>query len=73
MNWQVKIERKAQKALKKIPDPYKSNIIKAIDRLTIDPRADGSTKLKGNSELGVSVRALIGLFIRSKKNSSWFW
>lgn len=40
MSWQVNIERKAQKSLKKIPDPYKSNVIEAIDSLSINPRAD---------------------------------
>jgi mRNA interferase RelE/StbE len=51
MDWQVQIERKAQKALKKIPDPYKSNIIEAIDSLTNEPRPHNCTKLKGASNL----------------------
>lgn len=51
MSWNVEIERKAQKALKKIPDPYKSNIIEAIEGLTNDARPPGCTKLKGASDL----------------------
>lgn len=51
MSWQVQIERKAQKVLKKIPDPYKSNIIEAIDELTKNARPSGCAKLKGASGL----------------------
>ena len=51
MSWNVEIERKAQKALKKIPDPYKSNIIEAIEELTNEARPPGCTKLKGASDL----------------------
>lgn len=51
MDWQLQIERKAQKALKKIPDPYKSNIIETIDDLTSEPRPHNCTKLKGASDL----------------------
>ncbi|MEX2633353.1 MAG: type II toxin-antitoxin system RelE/ParE family toxin [Balneolales bacterium] len=51
MSWQVEIERKAQKTLKKIPDPYKTNIIQAIDHLAHESRPDGCTKLKGSSNL----------------------
>ncbi|TVQ03061.1 MAG: type II toxin-antitoxin system RelE/ParE family toxin [Balneolaceae bacterium] len=51
MSWKVEIERNAQKALKKIPNPYKSNLIKTIDSLTEDPRREGCRKLKGQSEL----------------------
>lgn len=50
MSWNVEIECKAQKALKKIPDPYKSNIIEAIEELTNEARPHGCTKLKGTSE-----------------------
>jgi mRNA interferase RelE/StbE len=49
MVWKVEIERKAQKSLKKIPDPYKTNLIEQIDHLTSDPRPKGCTKLKGSS------------------------
>lgn len=51
MNWKAEIERKAQKALKKIPGPYKTNIIETIDELASDPRPHGCTKLKGVTEL----------------------
>jgi len=51
MSWKVEIERNAQKALKKIPIPYKSNIIEAIDSLAEDPRPEGCSKLKGHTGL----------------------
>lgn len=51
MSWKIEIERKAQKALKKNPNPYKSNLIEAIDNLAEDPRPEGCTKLKGQSDL----------------------
>ncbi len=31
MSWEIEIERKALKSLKKIPDPFKTNLIEAID------------------------------------------
>lgn len=51
MSWNLQIERKAQKALKKIPNPYKANLIETIDRLSANPRPDGCKKLKGNENL----------------------
>ncbi len=51
MGWKIVIERKAQKALAKIPNPYKTNIIKAIDSLTSNPFDVGSAKLKGSEDL----------------------
>lgn len=51
MSWKIEIERKALKSLKKIPDPYKTNIIEAIDKLENNPRPDGCTKLKGIDNL----------------------
>ncbi len=33
MNWQIEIERKAQKALEKVSEPYKSKIIEKIESL----------------------------------------
>jgi len=35
MGWHIKIERKAQKALKKVPDPSKTNIIEEIDMILL--------------------------------------
>ncbi|SMO43350.1 type II toxin-antitoxin system RelE family toxin [Gracilimonas mengyeensis] len=51
MRWEIQIERKAQKALKKISEPYKSNIIEAIDELAKNPRPSSCTKLKGVDNL----------------------
>lgn len=47
MKYKVLIERKAQKKLSKIPDPYYSNIKIAILDLGNDPRPEGCIKLKG--------------------------
>jgi mRNA interferase RelE/StbE len=47
MDWQVQIERKAQKTLDKIPNPYKSNIIETINDLADQPRPHNCKKLKG--------------------------
>ncbi len=51
MSWKLQIERKAQKALKKIPDPYKSNLINTIDQLSDNPQPNGCKKLKGAESL----------------------
>jgi len=51
MSWDLQIERRAQKALKKISNPYKTNLIQAIDRLSDNPRPDGCKKLKGSESL----------------------
>ncbi|CAN5322395.1 type II toxin-antitoxin system RelE/ParE family toxin [soil metagenome] len=51
MKWQIKIERKAQKAIKKIPNPYQSNIIQAINELSKDPRPERCKKLKGVADI----------------------
>lgn len=51
MDWQIQIERKAQKALKKISEPYKSKIIEKIEGLADEPRPHNCKKLKGVSGL----------------------
>ncbi|WP_205623611.1 type II toxin-antitoxin system RelE family toxin [Anditalea andensis] len=45
--YKVRVERKAQKKLAKIPEPYYSNIKTAILDLGNDPRPKGCKKLKG--------------------------
>lgn len=47
MKYKVLIERKAQKKLSKIPDPYYSNIKISILDLGNAPRPEGCIKLKG--------------------------
>lgn len=37
MSWKLQIERKTQKVLKKIPDPYKTNLIQTLDQLSGKP------------------------------------
>ena len=51
MDWQIEIDKNAQKSLKKIPDPYKSNIIETIDSLNNQPRPYKCKKLKSKSNL----------------------
>ncbi len=51
MDWQIEIDRKALKSLKKIPEPYKSSIIESIDKLPEEPRPEGCRKLKGANDL----------------------
>jgi len=51
MDWEIQIEKKANKSLGKIPNPYKNNIIEAIDDLGVDPRPYHTKKLKGEDDL----------------------
>lgn len=53
--FKVRIERKAQKKLCKIPEPYYSNIKSAILDLGIDPRPQGYIKLKGREGYRIRV------------------
>jgi mRNA interferase RelE/StbE len=53
--YQVRVERKAQKELSKIPEPYYSNIKTAILDLGNDPRPTGCKKLKGRDGYRVRV------------------
>jgi len=53
--YQVRVERKAQKELSKIPEPYYSNIKTAILDLGNDPRPKGCKKLKGRDGYRVRV------------------
>ena len=55
MMYQVRVERKAQKKLSKIPEPYYSNIKAAILDLGSDPRPTGCKKLKGREAYRVRV------------------
>jgi mRNA interferase RelE/StbE len=53
--YKVRIERKAQKKLFKIPEPYYSNIKSAILNLGSDPRPNGCKKLKGRDGYRIRV------------------
>jgi mRNA interferase RelE/StbE len=53
--YKVRIERKAQKKLIKIPEPYYSNIKAAILDLGRDPRPIGCKKLKGRDGYRIRV------------------
>ena len=47
MSYQIEIKSQAIKALKKIPNPDRRRIAKAIDALARTPRPEGCTKLAG--------------------------
>lgn len=53
--YKVRVERKAQKKLSKIPEPYYSNIKTDILDLGNDPRPSGCKKLKGRDGYRIRV------------------
>lgn len=53
--YKVRVERRAQKKLAKIPEPYYSNIKDAILDLGNDPRPTGCKKLKGRDGYRIRV------------------
>jgi len=55
VKYRVRIERKAQKKLAKIPDPYYSKIKLAILNLGTDPKPQGYQKLKGRDGYRIRV------------------
>lgn len=55
MSYQVTIKPKAVKSLKKINNPYYSNIKTAILDLANNPRPDGCKKLKGRDGYRIRV------------------
>ena len=55
MTYVVRVERKAQKKLAKIPEPYYSKIKSAILELAENPRPVGCKKLSGRSGYRVRV------------------
>ena len=55
MTYKVRVERKAQKKLAKIPEPYYSKIKSAILGLAENPRSVGYIKLTGRSGYRIRV------------------
>jgi len=55
MTYRVRVNRRAQKKLAKIPDPYYSNIKKAILNLAENPRPVGYRKLSGRNGYRIRV------------------
>ena len=53
--YKVRIERKAQKNLTSVPEPYYSNIKTAILDLGNNPRPPGFIKLKGRDAFRIRV------------------
>jgi mRNA interferase RelE/StbE len=48
MAYHIEIKSPAEKALKRLPDPWRRRITTAIDRLALDPRPPGCIKLTGS-------------------------
>jgi len=55
MVYQVRLKKRAIKALEKINDPYYTNIKQAIYALADDPRPAGFKKLKGRDGYRIRV------------------
>ncbi|MBI1266454.1 MAG: type II toxin-antitoxin system RelE/ParE family toxin [Cryomorphaceae bacterium] len=55
MRYKVRVERKAQKKLSKIPEPYYSNLKTSILNLGNNPRPQGCKKLKGRDGYRIRV------------------
>lgn len=53
--YKVRLERKAQKKLSKIPEPYYSNIKTTILDLRNNPRPKGYKKLKGRDAYRIRI------------------
>ncbi len=53
--YRVRVERKAQKELAKIPEPYYTNIKRAILALASDPRPAGCKKMKGRRAYRIRI------------------
>jgi mRNA interferase RelE/StbE len=53
--YKVRVERKAQKKLSKIPEPYYSNLKTSILDLGKNPRPQGYKKLKGRDGYRIRV------------------
>ncbi|TXH47636.1 MAG: type II toxin-antitoxin system RelE/ParE family toxin [Desulfurellales bacterium] len=49
--WQVRIDRAAERAMRRLPKPLLTRIQAAIDRLALDPRPPGCLKLTGSDNL----------------------
>jgi len=55
MPYQITIKKRAVKALKKVNEPYYSNIKEAIYQLADNPRPKGCKKLKGRDGYRIRV------------------
>ena len=55
MTYEVFIERRAQRALAKVPEPHRDRIISAIRRLGQEPRPSGVKKLAGREAWRIRV------------------
>jgi len=57
VTYELFIEKRAQRALAKIVQPYRDKIISAIRRLSEDPRPSGTKKLSGRDAWRIRIGA----------------
>lgn len=57
MTYEVLIERRAQRALARVEQPYRDRIVSAIRRLADEPRPRGVKKLSGRDAWRIGVGA----------------
>ena len=55
MSYELIIEKSAQRALNKIPQPYQDRLIEAIRRMRSNPRTKGTRKLSGRDAWRIRV------------------
>ncbi len=55
MKYEIKIRKKAQKALSKIPPPFQANIIKSIQKLAENPFSNQTKKLTGREAWRIRI------------------
>ena len=55
MKYEIKIRKKAQKSLAKIPSPFQSNIIEAIKQLAETPFSNQTKKLTGREAWRIRI------------------
>jgi len=48
VSYKVELTRSAVRELRRVPEPYHANIVKALEGLEKDPRPSGSKKLVGS-------------------------
>ena len=55
MNYEVFIEKAAQRSLARVPQPYQERMIAAIVRLSDEPRPAGAKKLAGREAWRIRI------------------
>ncbi len=55
MNYELLIEKAAQRALQRVPQPDRDRVIEAIRTLSDEPRPPGAKKLKGREAWRIRI------------------